>query len=155
MRLNCRLAAVPIAKSKHRIGWETQMTLRVNTTSRQVTEAKATRSRSFHEVDRAAGSLGESPAGAAADIRLAPAVSAAEQRVLSLVSRAWTNKEIAAALGLSPATVKRHIEKILTKLGLRNRVELAIYSVTANTCPHLVNSECALRNFVTEKSPSV
>jgi len=127
----------------------------MNSTRRQLTEAKATPSKSFQEVDRVAGSRHQSPAGGIPAVRLAPAVSAAEQRVLSLVSRAWTNKEIAAALGLSPATVKRHIEKILTKLGLRNRVELAIYGVTANTCPHLSNSGCALRHFIAEESPSV
>jgi len=65
--------------------------------------------------------------------------------VLSLVSRAWTNKEIASALGISPATVKRHVEKILTKLGFRNRVEVAIFGITVNGCPHQSSAGCALR----------
>jgi DNA-binding NarL/FixJ family response regulator len=59
-----------------------------------------------------------------------------------------TNKEIAAVLGISPATVKRHLEKILTKLAMRNRVELAIYGLTAS-CPHQGISGCALRQAQT------
>ncbi len=53
-------------------------------------------------------------------------LTTAERRILSLVSLAKTNKEIAVALGISPATVKRHLENVLRKLELRNRVEAAI-----------------------------
>ena len=53
----------------------------------------------------------------------------AEKRVLNLISRAKTNKEIAAKLGISPATVKRHLENVLRKLHLKNRVEAAIYAL--------------------------
>ena len=123
------------------------MTLRLNPTSTKLTEAKLTRSRSLQESDRAADSRSESAAGGMRAVRLPPKVTAAEQRVLSLVSRAKTNKEIAADLGISPATVKRHLEKILTKLGKRNRVELAIYGLGANSCPHHSISGCALRQF--------
>ena len=72
-------------------------------------------------------------------------LTAAESRVLSHVSRAKTNKEIAAALGISPATVKRHLEKILTKLQLRNRVEAAIYGLLVNGCPLQARSRCVIR----------
>ena len=43
-------------------------------------------------------------------------LTAAEQRVLRLVSQSNTNREIATILGISPATVKRHLENILRKL---------------------------------------
>ena len=123
------------------------MTARENVKSTQVTEAKLPPSRSIQAIDLAADCGSDSAAGGIPAARLTPAVSAAEQRVLSLVSRGWTNKEIAAALGLSPATIKRHIEKILTKLGLRNRVELAIHGITAASCPHHSTSGCALARF--------
>ncbi len=58
-----------------------------------------------------------------------------EKKVLGLVGEANTNKEIAAALGISPATVKRHIENILRKLCLKNRIEAALYAVGASACP--------------------
>jgi DNA-binding NarL/FixJ family response regulator len=45
------------------------------------------------------------------------------------VAQAKTNKEIACHLKISPATVKRHLENILKKLQLKNRVEAAVYSV--------------------------
>jgi DNA-binding CsgD family transcriptional regulator len=74
-----------------------------------------------------------------------PRITAGEERVLRWVARGKTNKEIAAVLGISPATVKRHVEKILTKLGLRNRVEIALFGFTLNGCPHRTSAGCALR----------
>ena len=71
-------------------------------------------------------------------------LTAAEKRVLALVSSAKTNKEIAFALGISPATVKRHLENVLRKLALRNRVEAAIYGLIANGCPSGSSSACPL-----------
>lgn len=130
------------------------MTVRENVKSTQLTKAKLPPSRSVQAIDLATDCGSDAAAGGIPAGRLGPAVSAAEQRVLSLVSRGWTNKEIAAALGLSPATIKRHIEKILTKLGLRNRVELAIHGVMANGCPHHSTSGCALRRFERDDATS-
>ncbi|MBM6401333.1 response regulator [Phycicoccus sonneratiae] len=42
------------------------------------------------------------------------------------VGRGRTNQEIGAALHLSVATVKAHVGRILTKLGLENRTQVAI-----------------------------
>lgn len=53
-----------------------------------------------------------------------------EEKVLKLVAEAKTNKEIAAVLCISPATVKRHLENILRKLNLKNRVSAAVYAVS-------------------------
>jgi len=61
-------------------------------------------------------------------------LTAAEARVLRLVSESKTNREIASSLGISPATVKRHLENILRKLRVRNRVEAAIYSLSLSEC---------------------
>jgi DNA-binding NarL/FixJ family response regulator len=63
------------------------------------------------------------------------ALTTREKKVLELVGEANTNKEIAAVLGISPATVKRHIENILRKLALKNRLEAALYAVGAGACP--------------------
>jgi non-specific serine/threonine protein kinase len=48
-----------------------------------------------------------------------------ETEVAALVARGMTNREIAARLYLSVRTVEVHVDHILTKLGLRNRTELA------------------------------
>lgn len=56
-------------------------------------------------------------------------LTAQEKKVLKLVANGETNKEIAAALYISPATVKRHLENILKKLQVKNRVTAAVYAV--------------------------
>lgn len=51
-----------------------------------------------------------------------------EEDVVALVAAGHTNAEIAELLHLSIATVKTHVNAILTKLGARNRVELAAFA---------------------------
>jgi DNA-binding CsgD family transcriptional regulator len=53
-------------------------------------------------------------------------LSAREQEVAELVAAGQTNVQIAEALYLSPRTVERHVGSILTKLGYRSRVQIAI-----------------------------
>lgn len=62
-------------------------------------------------------------------------LTAQERKVLKLVVGAKTNKEIATALGISPSTVKRHLENLLSKLRLKNRVAAAVYAVRMGDCP--------------------
>jgi non-specific serine/threonine protein kinase len=53
------------------------------------------------------------------------ALSAREREVLRLVAQARTDREIAAALFISPRTVNAHVASILGKLGVANRMEAA------------------------------
>jgi DNA-binding NarL/FixJ family response regulator len=45
--------------------------------------------------------------------------------VLRLVAGGWTNREIAARLYLSDGTVKNHVSRILSRLGVRDRTQAA------------------------------
>jgi DNA-binding CsgD family transcriptional regulator len=47
-----------------------------------------------------------------------------EQQITALLSRGYTNRQIAAVLGLSPETVKTHVRSILRKFQVHNRTEL-------------------------------
>ncbi|MFF2389584.1 response regulator [Agromyces sp. NPDC058104] len=50
-----------------------------------------------------------------------------ETEVLDAVARGLGNSEIGRELHISLSTVKTHVESLMTKLGVRNRVELAIW----------------------------
>ncbi len=51
-----------------------------------------------------------------------------EEEVLRTVARGRTNAEIAAELYISLSTVKSHLASLMTKLGARNRVEIAMWA---------------------------
>jgi DNA-binding NarL/FixJ family response regulator len=51
-----------------------------------------------------------------------------EEAVLRTVARGLTNAEIGRELYISTSTVKFHLAGLMTKLGARNRVELAIWA---------------------------
>jgi DNA-binding NarL/FixJ family response regulator len=55
-------------------------------------------------------------------------LSERELGVVRLVAEGQSNAEIAARLYLSEATIKSHIARILAKLRLRDRVQIAVYA---------------------------
>lgn len=65
---------------------------------------------------------------AAKQAALQEALSEREEEVLRSVARGSTNAEIASELHISLSTVKSHIASLMGKLGVRNRVEIAIWA---------------------------
>jgi DNA-binding NarL/FixJ family response regulator len=68
---------------------------------------------------------GSAPSAAA---RPASPLTEREEQVAAAVARGLGNAEIGRELHVSLSTVKTHLESAMAKLGLRNRVELAIWA---------------------------
>ncbi|QWF83314.1 response regulator [Amycolatopsis sp. CA-230715] len=72
-----------------------------------------------------------------ADTHATPAgtlpLSERETEVVRAIARGRTNREIAAELFISLSTVKSHVSGIQTKLGVRNRVQIAAWAWETRT----------------------
>jgi DNA-binding NarL/FixJ family response regulator len=68
------------------------------------------------------------PASAPAQRSRLAALTGREREVLALVARGLANAEIADRLFVGETTVKTHLGRILTKLGLRDRVHAVIFA---------------------------
>ena len=56
-------------------------------------------------------------------------LTARELEVVNLITEGCTNKDIAKTFGISEETVKRHLTNIFNKLGVGNRLELALFAL--------------------------
>jgi LuxR family maltose regulon positive regulatory protein len=52
-----------------------------------------------------------------------PTLTARERSILELVAQGQSNKEIARTLGISPETVKTHLENVYVKLAVERRAQ--------------------------------
>ncbi len=61
--------------------------------------------------------------------RAKPVVSDREKQIIQLVAQGFRNKEIGERLFISEQTVKNHLHNIFDKLGVSDRLELALYAI--------------------------
>lgn len=58
-----------------------------------------------------------------------PLLSDREKEIVQLVAQGYRNKEIGGKLFISEQTVKNHLHNIFDKLGVSDRLELALYAI--------------------------
>jgi two-component system, NarL family, response regulator LiaR len=56
-------------------------------------------------------------------------LSEREIEVLRFVARGYTDQEIASELWVSNVTIRAHISRVISKLGLKNRVQACLYGI--------------------------
>lgn len=64
--------------------------------------------------------------------REASPLSNREREIVALVSQGFKNKEMAEKMFISEQTVKNHLHNIFDKLGVSDRLELALYAIHKN-----------------------
>jgi len=72
-----------------------------------------------------------SPANAGRERERSP-LSQREREIVALVAQGFKNKEMAEKMFISEQTVKNHLHNIFDKLGVSDRLELALYAIHNN-----------------------
>ena len=65
-----------------------------------------------------------------------PHLSDREKQVVQLVVQGYCNREIGQRLFLSEQTVKNHLHNLFGKLGVSDRLELALYAIHHRLIEH-------------------
>lgn len=68
-------------------------------------------------------------AGGSAKARERSPLSAREREIVAFVAQGYKNKEMAEKMFISEQTVKNHLHNIFDKLGVSDRLELALYAI--------------------------
>ena len=72
---------------------------------------------------------GSEASGAPGKGRERSPLSAREREIVALVAQGYKNKEMAEKMFISEQTVKNHLHNIFDKLGVSDRLELALYAI--------------------------
>ena len=88
-----------------------------------------------HPVQNLVQALRDLAAQTAPPQRKTYGLTARELEVVNLITEGCTNKDIAKTFGISEETVKRHLTNIFNKLGVGNRLELALFALNHSLLP--------------------
>jgi two-component system nitrate/nitrite response regulator NarL len=69
------------------------------------------------------------PTGSAQTVQFSPR----ERQIVAFITAGCSNREIAARMGLRTQTVKNHLCRMYRKLGVPNRVQLAVFAIGHGT----------------------
>ncbi|MGO8608700.1 LuxR C-terminal-related transcriptional regulator, partial [Rhizobium johnstonii] len=72
--------------------------------------------------------LGEASGSAPIPVPLSPR----ELSIVQSIAQGWSNAEIARELHLAEPTVKSNLGRVMSKWGVRDRVQVLIYAITKN-----------------------
>ena len=64
-----------------------------------------------------------------------------ELEIIGVILGGYSNSDIAAKVAISEKTVKHHLTNIFDKLGVSNRLELALFALHHNLAPEPVPAE--------------
>jgi DNA-binding NarL/FixJ family response regulator len=78
-------------------------------------------------------------------------LSPREMEILELVIQGMSNREIAYNLGISHQTVKNHMTSILSKLGVSDRTQAAVYALRHGWVPLREKRQQGRHPFITTK----
>ena len=62
-------------------------------------------------------------------------LSQREREIVGLVAQGYKNREMAEKMFISEQTVKNHLHNIFDKLGVSDRLELALYAIHKGSAP--------------------
>jgi predicted ATPase/DNA-binding CsgD family transcriptional regulator/DNA-binding XRE family transcriptional regulator len=120
-------AMIGLGRAAHRLGRQDEAAGQL-----RAAEALARELGSAERLTQVVAALAETGAGAGP---LPGGLTGRQAEVLRLVATGLSNKEIAAALYLSPATVERHLVTVYRKLGVARRVDATRYAVSHGLGP--------------------
>ena len=87
------------------------------------------------------GPAGQMAPGVCAATRSPRAIAATERKVLTLLGRGRSNPEMAATLYALETTLRTHVQRILAKLGLRDRIQAVILAGQSQPAPPQLHQE--------------
>lgn len=71
----------------------------------------------------------QNPTRSEADKTILEALTPREREILALLPSGLSNNELGAKLGIAPGTAKIHVERVLSKLGVKDRTQAAVKAV--------------------------